>query len=169
MGGDSKRTADIREERWLGGFSVRLVVDAAATGGRYVVVEHRLGPRELAAPLHRHTCEDEVTVVLEGTVGFVLGDDTRTAGAGEVVQKPRGQWHTFFNAGDNPARVLEIISPPGFEEYFAELVEHFPADGAPDLDGMAAANERYGLDMDFDSLSALVERHALASPPELAD
>lgn len=159
--------SDIREERWLGGVSVRLVLDAADTGGRFAVVEHRLGPRELMAPMHRHGREDEFTVVVEGTVGFVLGETTRMATTGDVVPKPRGQWHTFFNAGDTPARVLEILSPPGLERYFAELVRCFPADAAPDLAGMADANDRYRIDMDFDSLPGLVERYFLASPPEL--
>lgn len=167
MGHDASELSDIHEERWLGGVSVRLVLDAEATGGRFAVVEHRLGPRELMAPMHRHTREDEFTVVVEGTVGFVLGETVQTATAGEVVRKPREQWHTFFNAGDTPARVLEIIAPPGLERYFAELVRYFPADAAPDLDGMVDANERFGLDMDFDSLPGLVQRHSLTSPPEL--
>ena len=167
MGAVGRETPDIRHEHWLGGVSVRLVLDADRTGDRFVIVEHRLGPRELMAPMHRHTHEDAYTIVVEGSVGFVLGEDTHIAGVGEVIQKPRDQWHTFFNAGDTPARVLEIISPPGLERYFAELVLYFPADGSPDLEGMADASERYGLDMDFDSLAPLVERHSLASPPEM--
>ena len=154
-------------EHWLGGVSIRLVVPPEATGGRYCVVEHRLRSRELMAPLHRHHREDEVTVVLAGTIGVVQGDDVVTAGPGSVVTKPRGVWHTFFNAGEEEARVLEVISPPGLEHYFAELVGYFPPDAAPDLDGMADASERYGVDMDFDSLDALVERFDLARPPEM--
>jgi len=44
-------------------------------------------------------------------------------GPGDLIFKPRNQWHTFWNAGDQPARLLEIISPAGFERFFAELVE----------------------------------------------
>ena len=88
-------------------------------------------PRALAAPLHRHNREDEYSFVLEGRMGALLGDDVVEAGPGDLVYKPRGQWHTFWNAGDEPARILEIISPAGFEQFFAELAP-LAAGGAPD-------------------------------------
>ena len=75
----------------------------------------------LAAPLHRHNREDEYSFVLEGRMGALLGDDVVYAEPGDLVYKPRGQWHTFWNAGDKPARILEIISPAGFEQFFDEL------------------------------------------------
>jgi mannose-6-phosphate isomerase-like protein (cupin superfamily) len=40
---------------------------------------------------------------------------------GDVVAKPRGQWHTFWNAGDSTLRILEIITPGGVEELLKEL------------------------------------------------
>ena len=64
-------------------------------------------------------------------MGALLGDDVVEAGPGDLVYKPRGQWHTFWNAGDEPARILEIISPAGFEKFFAELAP-LAAGGAPD-------------------------------------
>ena len=82
-----------------------------------------MSPRALAAPLHRHTREDEYSFVLEGRMGALLGDDVVEAGPGDLVFKPRDQWHTFWNAGDEPCRILEIISPAGFERFFAELDE----------------------------------------------
>lgn len=152
---------------WLGGISARTMLTAGAHGGRFSVVEHRLRARELAAPLHRHSREDELSVVTDGEVGFLLGPELVTAGPGSRVRKPRDQWHTFFNAGDDEARLLEIISPAGFETYFEELAGFFPADAPPDLDGMAEATARYGLEMDFTSMPDLVERFGLARPPEL--
>ena len=89
------------------------------------------------------------------------------AGPGELVRKPRDQWHTFFNAGDEQARLLEIISPAGFEDYFVELAALFPADAPPDLTALAATTAAYGLEMDFGSLEQLVRRFDLAAPPEL--
>jgi oxalate decarboxylase/phosphoglucose isomerase-like protein (cupin superfamily) len=47
----------------------------------------------------------------EGRVGALWGDDVLIAQPGDLVFKPRNQWHTFWNAGDEPARILEIISP----------------------------------------------------------
>jgi Cupin domain len=52
-----------------------------------------------------------------------LGDNVVTASAGDLVFKSRNQWHTFWNAGDEPARILEIIAPAGFERFFGELVD----------------------------------------------
>ena len=102
-----------------------------------------MSPRALAAPLHRHTREDEYSYVLEGRMGALLGDEVLEAGPGDLVHKPRDQWHTFWNAGDEPCRILEIIAPAGFEDFFREL------------DGLGGAlkptrraralNERYGL------------------------
>ena len=76
-----------------------------------------MSARALAAPLHRHAREDEYSYILEGSMGALLGDEDLVAGPGDLVFKPRNQWHTFWNAGDEPARILEIISPAGFEKY----------------------------------------------------
>ena len=151
----------------LGGITARTLLPGSATGGRFSVVEHRLGPRELAAPLHLHRREDEYSIVTDGRVGFVLGEAVSEAGPGDLVRKPRDQWHTFWNAGDEEARLLEVISPAGFEDYFTELAAFFPADAPPDLDGMVGATARAGLEMDFGSLERLVRQFHLAPPPEL--
>src|SRR5437763_16949566 len=102
---------------FLGTVGVRFMIDGAETGERFSLVEHPMSARALAAPLHRHTREDEYSFVLEGRMGALLGDDVLTAGAGDLVFKPRNQWHTFWNAGDEPCRILEIISPAGFERF----------------------------------------------------
>jgi len=59
----------------------------------------------------------------EASVGALLGDDVVEGGPGDLIFKPRNQWHTFWNAGDGRARLLEIICPAGFERFFAELVD----------------------------------------------
>src|SRR5579875_4046682 len=107
----------------LGGIGVRFMIDGSETGERFSLVEHPMPPRALAAPLHRHTREDEYSFVVEGCMGALLGEEVLTARAGDLIFKPREQWHTFWNAGDEPARILEIISPGGFERFFEELVE----------------------------------------------
>ena len=107
----------------LGMIGVRFMIDGAEAGDRFSLVEHPMPPRALAAPLHLHTREDEYSFVLEGRMGALLGDDVVEAGPGDLVHKPRDQWHTFWNAGDEPCRILEIISPAGFEKFFEELVE----------------------------------------------
>ena len=109
------------DEVFLGSIGVRFLIDGAEVGERFAFLEHPMSPRALAGPLHRHSREDEYSFVLEGRMGALLGDEVVEAGPGELVFKPRNQWHTFWNAGDEPCRVLEIISPAGFEQYFRDL------------------------------------------------
>jgi quercetin dioxygenase-like cupin family protein len=145
---------------FLGSIGVRFIVDGNTSGGGFSLVEHPMSPRALAAPLHRHTREDEYSYVTEGRVGALLGDDVMVAGPGDLIFKPRDQWHTFWNAGDEPARLLEIIAPAGFEGFFAELVElGGAAQAAPDA--LMALSERYGLEMDPGSVPGLLERFGL--------
>src|ERR1700730_10562987 len=107
---------------FLGSIGVRFMVDGVASDAGFSLVEHPMSARALAAPLHRHTREDEYSYVVEGRMGALLGDDVLVAGPGDLVFRPRNQWHTFWTAGDVPARILEIIAPAGFERFFAELV-----------------------------------------------
>ena len=80
-------------------------------------------------------------------MGALLGDDVLEAGPGDLVFKPRGEWHTFWNAGDEPCRILEIIAPAGFERFFAELVE-LGGVAQADPEPFGALCERYGLEVD---------------------
>jgi len=144
-------------EGFLGSIGVRFMIDGDETAERFSLVEHPMSARALAAPLHLHTREDEYSFVLEGRMGALLGDEVVEAGPGDLVHKPRNQWHTFWNAGDEPCRILEIISPAGFELFFKELV----ALGGPlkaDPEELASLNERYGLEMQPDSVPELVAR-----------
>ena len=75
------------------------------------------------------------------------------------------EWHTFWNAGDEPCRILEIIAPAGFERFFAELA---------DLGGVARSNPavlgdlcaRYAIEMDPTSVPGLIERFGVVFPAE---
>ena len=150
------------ESVWLGGLGVRFLIGGDQTGGRFALVEHPIAPRALAAPTHVHQHEDEYTLVLEGRIGVRIGDEERVAGPGDLVFKPRGVPHAFWNAGDEWARALELISPAGFERYFAEIAPFLPpAVEAPLGEKLAGVRARYGLTMDMASISVLVERHGL--------
>ena len=144
----------------LGGIGVRLMALGDETGGGFSLVEHPMPPRALAAPLHRHLREDEYSYVLEGRVGALLGDEVLVAEVGDLVFKPRNQWHTFWNAGDEPARILEIIAPAGFENFFAELVDMGGALAAPP-EALGELCARYELEMDPESIPGLLERFGL--------
>ena len=139
---------------------VRFMIDGEHTGGRFSLVEHPLPPRRLGAPLHTHTREDEYSFVLEGRVGVQLGEDVLEAGPGDLVFKPRGVPHTFWNAGDTDVRLLELISPAGFENYFRELAPLLALGDATDP-RITDVRARYGLDLDPSSVPVLAARHNL--------
>jgi len=150
---------------FLGSIGVRFVIDGAEASDRFSLVEHPMSAHALAAPMHRHLREDEYSYVLEGSIGALLGDSVVIGKPGDLIFKPRNQWHTFWNAGDTPARILEIISPAGFERFFQELV---------DLGGVANAKPqaltelcaRYELEMDPGSIPGLVDRFGVRFPGE---
>ncbi len=160
---------DEGETVWLGGLGVRFMIGGKQTGETFALVEHPMEPRVLAAPMHTHQHEDEYTYVLEGEVGVQVGDEVCVARPGDLVFKPRHVPHAFWNAGDVLARALEIISPAGFERYFAEIATLLPPaqEGPPDEQALGAVMEKYGLEMDMSSVPLLVERHGLVSdePP----
>jgi mannose-6-phosphate isomerase-like protein (cupin superfamily) len=147
-------------EGFLGSIGVRFLIDGNDAAERFSLVEHPMSPRALAAPLHLHTREDEYSFVLEGRMGALLGDDVVEAGPGDLVFKPRNQWHTFWNGGDGPCRILEIIAPAGFERFFRELSD---LGGALDADPeeFDRLRERYGVEMQPETVPGLLQRFGL--------
>ncbi|MBS4197374.1 cupin domain-containing protein [Bacillus sp. FJAT-49870] len=64
----------------------------------------------LMAPLHLHHEDDEAWFILEGTLGFQIGDETIEANCNEAVIVPHGTPHTFWNPKQEPARYLIIMT-----------------------------------------------------------
>jgi mannose-6-phosphate isomerase-like protein (cupin superfamily) len=145
---------------FLGSIGVRFMIDGDETDQGFSLVEHPMSARALAAPLHRHSREDEYSYILEGRMGALLGDEVVEGGPGDLIFKPRDQWHTFWNAGDEPCRILEIIAPAGFERFFAELDDLGGALKA-EPQQLGELSARYGLDMQPDSVPGLLERFDL--------
>ena len=148
---------------FLGSIGVRFLIDGHDSGGGFSLVEHPMSAKALAAPLHRHSREDEYSYIVQGRVGALLGDEVIIGKPGDLIFKPRHQWHTFWNDGDEPARMLEIISPAGFEQYFAELVR---LGGSTRVEPpvLGALASRFGLEVQPKSIPELVERFGLTFP-----
>ena len=132
----------------------RFKVDAGRTQSRLAIVEHLLAPHSIAAPLHVHTQEDEFSFIIEGSVSLRLGDEEHVARSGDLVVKPRGQWHTFWNATDEPARILEMITPGGLEDVFRAM-------GRGDDVDIAALIDAAGCTGDPEATEPIVARHGL--------
>ncbi|MGI9085500.1 MAG: cupin domain-containing protein [Aeromicrobium sp.] len=131
------------------------LVDSKDWGGGFALVEHLLAPRSIAAPVHIHTREDEFSFVLEGRVWIKAGDEEVVAEVGDLVFKPRGEWHTFWNAADEPARLLEIISPGGLEEAFRII------DTATDEVDLGPLVAPYGCTADMEATAPIIEKYGL--------
>jgi mannose-6-phosphate isomerase-like protein (cupin superfamily) len=148
----------------LGSIGVTFKLWGEDTGGAVSVVEHPF-PVGALVPPHLHTREDEYSIVTEGEIGFRSGDREVVLGSGGYITKPRGELHTMWNAGNVPARMIEIISPAGFEHFFRELSELITG-GPPPFADVAALAESYGLRFgEPDWLPGVISRYGLTPPP----
>src|SRR4029450_11795712 len=158
------------------------------TGGALSVVEHPFAVGALVPP-HVHTREDEYSIVTEGEIGFRSGDPEVVLGAGGYITKPRGELHAMWNAGKVPARMIEIISPAGFEGFFGALagaragvietispagfegffreLADLAAAGPPPFDQIATLAANYGLEFgDAAWLPDIIARYQLSPAAE---
>ena len=147
----------------LGSIGVDFKLRGHDTGGALSVVEHPF-PVGALVPPHLHTREDEYSIVTEGEIGFRSGDREVVLGPGGYITKPRGEMHAMWNAGQVPARMIEIISPAGFEEFFREVSEMIAAGPLEPGQGGDLA-ERYGLEFGQPEwLPGLISRYGLTPP-----
>src|SRR4051812_19906001 len=156
------------------GFGAAFKLSSRDNNGLLAIVEHPFEVGTITPP-HRHTREDEHSIVLEGEIGFRSDDSEVVLGPGGYITKPRGQMHAMWNAGSRPGRIIEVITPGGFENYFRELSELLvspatdPAgQGVRDLHELsefAELAEKYGLTYGTpDWLDDVVDRYGLKPP-----
>ena len=147
----------------LGSIGVAFKLWGEDTGGAISIVEHPF-PVGALVPPHLHTREDEYSIVTEGEIGFRSGDREAVLGPGGYITKPRGELHTMWNAGSIPARMIEVISPAGFEHFFRELTD-ITAAGPPDMTAISALAEAYGLQFGEAAwLPDVIARYRLTPP-----
>lgn len=133
---------------WQLGNQFTVKASAEQTGGAYSLLEQVCAGAP--PPLHVHDQEEEAFFVLDGTLDLHLGDELVKAQAGSFCLVPRGVAHTFRSTSEQPARMLVVLSPPGFERFFEAVEQQFPqASGvpAPELAGPALGElaRGYGL------------------------
>jgi quercetin dioxygenase-like cupin family protein len=146
------------------GIGVVFKIDGHDAGGALSIVEHPFDVGALVPP-HVHTLEDEISIVLEGDIGFRSGDQEVVLGPGGYIVKPRGEVHAMWNAGSTPARMIEVISPAGFEGFFRELAG-MTAAGPVELPMIAKLAEAYQLPFaEPDWLPDVIARYNLTPLP----
>ena len=127
---------------WLG-VRYKTILSASETGGAMSIVDS-LSPAGSGPPRHVHEREDEAFILLTGQCEFWLEGRTFTRRAGETAFIPRGREHTFRVVGDEPSRHLLVLTPGGFEAFFAEMVQggfRIPED----MERIGAAAARHSL------------------------
>jgi len=157
----------------MAGFGAVFKLTSRTTGGLVAIVEHPFAVGTITAA-HRHTREDEHSFVLAGEIGFRSDESEVVLGPGGYITKPRGQMHAMWNAGGEPGRIVEVITPGGgFENYFRELSELLASDAAANLDGASLHEspefidlaDKYGLTYGTPSwIGDVVSRYGLTDP-----
>ena len=147
----------------LPGVGVQFKIDAEDVDGRVSVVEHPFDVGSLVPP-HVHNLEDEISIVIEGRIGFRSEDREAVLERGGYIIKPHGEVHAMWNAGDVPARMIEIITPAGFDKFFRELAAANARQPMtpPEVAELAA---RYELPLaEPDWIGDVIERYGLTPP-----
>ena len=145
------------------GVGVIFKIDGADSGGALAVVEHPFEVGGLVPP-HIHHREDEFSIVLEGEIGFRSEDKEIVLGPGGYIVKPRGEVHAMWNAGPTPARMIEIISPAGFEELFRTVVG-LTERGEAEMSKIVELANRYEVPIaEPEWLADVIERYQLSMP-----
>ena len=146
------RSSDSGDAFWGPGDAYRFLVTGAETGGAYFAMEAIVPPGG-SPPPHIHRNEDETFYVVEGSVDFLLGEETITAGVGDFVNVPRGTVHRFHNSGSDTMRMILTFTPAGIEKFFEETLERALDPTLPPPDNIdevaaryAAAAPRYGIE-----------------------
>src|SRR6202451_2740479 len=105
----------------LGPIRMRILEDGSTTDHRLGMGEITLPPHTDGPPQHRHARHDEGFYVVSGTASFTVGETTYDAPAGTLVMVPPGAPHTFANAADEPAVLLNTFTPDLYVQYFRDL------------------------------------------------
>lgn len=147
----------------VGGFSAHRLVESDRTGGNLAIMDHILQPRTLGSPLHTHKHTIEISIVVAGRIGVQIGDEEQEAEPGDVVVKPAGIAHAFWNPGLVEARFIELLTPPDFADYIEGLQEAWGPEGLI-MDRLGALIAQHDIEMDIGSVPELVARHGLLAP-----
>jgi quercetin dioxygenase-like cupin family protein len=128
----------------LGSLEIRYLQEAG-DGREMGAFEMRVPPGANVPPPHSHAGNEELVYVLEGTLRYTVGSNTRDLQTGEFMATPRGTVHAFSNPHAVVARALVINTPDIGPQYFREVAAIVNAGGPPDRAKLMATMQSYGL------------------------
>lgn len=143
---------------WVFGVRVRILVDSAATSGRYSLMEIYAPPFTDGPPPHSHDDFDELFHVMEGGLKVFVSGAWHVAHAGDTVIVPRGTLHTYNNPFLSACRFLAQCTPGGFENFFLEIGTPVTSTGVEPIrpPGVAAP--------DLERIKSLARKHRMHMP-----
>ena len=128
----------------IGQLRIRYLIDGSQSQG-LGMFELTVPPGSNVPPPHSHTNNEEIVYVLEGTLRYTVGDDTRDLSPGETMRTPKGAVHGFSNPFGGVARALITMAPDVGARYFEDVASVMKAGGPPDKAALVAVMSRYGL------------------------
>ena len=120
-------------------------ISSDETCGRFTIVEES-SPPDSVVPPHFHRQTDEIIYVLEGGYEMQIDGKMLDAKAGDTVFIRRGSVHTFRNVSNKTSRILAVITPSGFENFFAEI-DKLPPGEMPEIEKIAEIGQRNDLEL----------------------
>ena len=128
----------------VGQLRIRYLVDGS--GSRSLgMFELTVPPGSNVPPPHSHTENEEIVFVLEGTLRYTVGAETRDLTPGETMRTPKGSVHGFSNPFAGAARALITLAPDIGPRYFQDVAAVVNAGGPPDKAALVAVMGKYGL------------------------
>jgi len=158
---DSERGIHVGQSVFFRALGTTYKVLSKSVNGSAAIVEHSLEAKSIGAPMHKHTHEDEISYVLEGRLSVIQNGKVETAGPGQYIVKPRGIFHTFWNAGEERIRFVEVITPGNFESYFAEIAPFLLPGQPPELYKLRETAVKYGLIVDPTAADEIISQYGL--------
>ena len=128
----------------IGQLRIRYLIDGSQSQG-LGMFELTVPPGSNVPPPHSHTNNEEIVYVLEGTLRYSVGDDTRDLSPGDTMRTPKGAVHGFSNPFGGVARALITMAPDVGAQYFEDVASVMKAGGPPDKAALVAVMSRYGL------------------------
>ena len=128
----------------VGQLAIRYLVDGSQNAGMGIF-EMSIPPGSNVPPPHSHSRTEEIVYVLEGTLRYTVGADTRDLTPGGTMHTPKGVTHGFSNPFGSTARALIVMSPDIGAQYFKDVAAVINAGGPPDKAALVSVMDRYGL------------------------
>jgi mannose-6-phosphate isomerase-like protein (cupin superfamily) len=96
-------------------------ISPVEVSGNYDMVIGETAPNFPGPPPHFHSRLNELFMVLEGEMEFLINGKPKKVGPGESIDLPPNVVHTFNNSGTTTCKWINIHSPKGFLSFFEDM------------------------------------------------